>query len=147
MITFVSEHGTPDVRIGDAERQAALEALGAHMSGGRLNADEYGERAVRVTAAKTRAELTQLFTDLPQPHPGLDQPQDTASQTITSGRARRRARRRTSTQPPIIGGLVPLSAILAVVLFFSVDELNWTIFLLPAVVAVIVGMLSSRANQ
>ena len=142
----MSEPGTPDVRIGDAERQAALEALGVHMSGGRLNADEYGERAARVTAARTRADLTRLFADLPQPHPVLDQPQHRASQNFTSNRARRGTRQRPSTHP-VIGGLVPLSAILAVVLFFSIDGLSWTIFLLPAAVAVIIGMLFSRPHR
>jgi Domain of unknown function (DUF1707) len=113
------------------------------MSGGRLNADEYGERAAQVTTAKTRADLTQLFADLPQPHPVLDQPQDSASNKKL---ARDDTRRRPSIQPPITG-LVSLSAILAVVLFFSVDELSWTIFLLPAAVAVVIGMLANRTNR
>jgi Domain of unknown function (DUF1707) len=136
------------VRIGDTEREAALKALGTHLSVGRLNADEYGERAARATAAKTRADLTQLFTDLPQPHPALDQLPDTASQDGTSNKdravaARRGTRQRLSIQPAI-GALVPLSAILAVVLFFSINGLSWTIFLLPVAVAVIIGALSSR---
>src|SRR5262249_51626584 len=142
MIHRVSEPGVPDVRIGDAEREAALKALGIHMGVGRLNADEYGERAARGAAAKTRAELTQLVTDLPQPHPVLDQPPGTASQDSMSNKGRaasaRRGARQRSSMHPAIGGLVPLSAILAVVLFFSIHGLNWTIFLLPAAVAVII---------
>ncbi|NKQ58264.1 DUF1707 domain-containing protein [Amycolatopsis sp. K13G38] len=62
---------SPDVRIGDADRETALNALGEHLSAGRLDVDEYGERSARVTAAKTRRELTEIFTDLPAPRPGV----------------------------------------------------------------------------
>ena len=65
---------SPDVRIGDADRELALHALGEHLSAGRLDVDEYGERSARVTAAKTRGELTEIFTDLPEPHPGPGTP-------------------------------------------------------------------------
>ncbi|MGA8116307.1 MAG: DUF1707 domain-containing protein [Actinocatenispora sp.] len=58
-----------DVRIGDAEREQALTALGEHLSAGRLDIDEYGERSAVVTAARTRQDLTALFTDLPDPRP------------------------------------------------------------------------------
>ena len=58
------------MRIGDTEREQALAALGEHMSAGRLTIDEYGERSAKVTAARTRGELLELFTDLPDPKPG-----------------------------------------------------------------------------
>jgi hypothetical protein len=58
------------MRIGDTEREQALAALGEHMSAGRLDIDEYGERSAKVTAARTRGELLALFTDLPDPKPG-----------------------------------------------------------------------------
>ena len=61
---------SPDMRIGDTEREQALAALGEHMSAGRLTIDEYGERSAKVTAARTRGELLELFTDLPDPKPG-----------------------------------------------------------------------------
>jgi DUF1707 SHOCT-like domain len=60
-----------DLRIGDAEREAALHALGEHFSAGRLNVDEYGERSAKVTAAKNQRHLRELFADLPYPHPRL----------------------------------------------------------------------------
>jgi hypothetical protein len=62
---------SPDVRVGDADREQALHALGEHMSAGRLDVDEYGERSARVTTAKTRRELLAVFSDLPEPHPKL----------------------------------------------------------------------------
>jgi hypothetical protein len=58
------------MRIGDTEREQALAALGEHMSAGRLDIDEYGERSAKVTAARTRGELHALFNDLPDPKPG-----------------------------------------------------------------------------
>lgn len=59
------------IRIGDAERQSALTALGEHMTAGRLDIDEYGDRTAQVSAAKTRADLLALFADLPAPHPSF----------------------------------------------------------------------------
>ncbi|WP_149360710.1 DUF1707 SHOCT-like domain-containing protein [Lolliginicoccus suaedae] len=55
----------PDVRIGHAERQAALDALNEHFSAGRLTLHEFDERTARAIAAITRAELEPLFQDLP----------------------------------------------------------------------------------
>lgn len=62
------------MRIGDADRETALKALGEHLSAGRITVDEYGERSAQVTAAKTRRELADLFTDLPAPHPVFGEP-------------------------------------------------------------------------
>ena len=60
---------SPDVRIGDREREEAIKALGEHFSAGRLDIDEYGERTGQITAARTREDLRALFADLPEPHP------------------------------------------------------------------------------
>ena len=60
-----------EIRIGDTEREAALKALGEHLSAGRIDIDEYGDRSAQVTAARTRGDLRGLFTDLPEPHPVL----------------------------------------------------------------------------
>jgi hypothetical protein len=61
----------PDLRVGDADRQAALQALGAHLEAGRLDIDEYGDRSACAAVAVRRAELAALFDDLPAPHPAL----------------------------------------------------------------------------
>lgn len=65
----MTEVPSPQLRISDQERESALNALGEHMSAGRIDIDEFGERSARITAAKTRGELGELFTDLPVPHP------------------------------------------------------------------------------
>lgn len=54
-------------RIGDAEREMAGARLGDHYAAGRLEHEEYDERLDAVFSARTRADLDQLFWDLPQP--------------------------------------------------------------------------------
>jgi hypothetical protein len=54
-----------ELRIGDAERTTAAQELGEHFAQGRLSADEHQERLDRVMSARTAAELTPLFADLP----------------------------------------------------------------------------------
>jgi len=58
--------GPHELRIGDAEREAAVTALGEHYAAGRLTKEEYDERADRAMAARTSAQLFPLFTDLPR---------------------------------------------------------------------------------
>jgi hypothetical protein len=70
----VSEYQPSDIRVSDTEREDALGKLGEHMSAGRLDLEEYGERTARVTAAKTRGELLDLFGDLPEPRPAFGRP-------------------------------------------------------------------------
>ena len=131
----------PDLRIGDTERTEALRALDEHLTVGRLDIDEYGERSARITTARTRGELTELFADLPQPHPGFaNAPVPVAGKapaTRSSGQSR---------GYQLASALVPLSGIAAVVLFFGLS-LPWVIFLLPAAMAVIVGTLQGDARR
>lgn len=63
--------GRPDLRVGDTDRQAALEALGTHLEAGRLTVDEYGDRSAAAAVAVRRGDLAVLFEDLPAPHPPL----------------------------------------------------------------------------
>ena len=57
--------GGPQVRVGDAERDQAVAALGEHYVAGRLTKDELDERADAAWSARTAADLTRLFRDLP----------------------------------------------------------------------------------
>lgn len=61
----------PDVRIGDAERSGAVEALGEHFAAGRLSYEELDERVTRALRARTAADVAPLFADLPAPYPPL----------------------------------------------------------------------------
>jgi Domain of unknown function (DUF1707) len=53
------------IRIGDAERDAAAASLGEHYAAGRLTKTEYDERVDQVWAARFEQDLKPLFADLP----------------------------------------------------------------------------------
>ena len=55
------------LRIGDAERESAVAALGEHYAQGRLAKEEYDERSDAAWSARTAADLAPLFADLPTP--------------------------------------------------------------------------------
>ncbi|TDE00508.1 DUF1707 SHOCT-like domain-containing protein [Jiangella asiatica] len=54
------------LRVGDAERDTAVSALGEHFAAGRITKDEFDERSGRAWSARFGEELDQLFADLPQ---------------------------------------------------------------------------------
>jgi hypothetical protein len=68
-VLLVSEPEPTGLRIGDAERRAAMAALDAHLEAGRLDGTEYGERSASASVARTVDDLRPLFVDLPPPHP------------------------------------------------------------------------------
>jgi hypothetical protein len=57
---------TASLRIGDAEREAAITALTRHYAEGRLTNLEHDERTGSALQARTRADLDKLFADLPR---------------------------------------------------------------------------------
>ncbi|MFD1148540.1 DUF1707 domain-containing protein [Saccharothrix hoggarensis] len=57
------------VRIGDQQREEAINALNDHFAAGRLEIGEYEQRVGYASAAQTAHELSALFRDLPPPHP------------------------------------------------------------------------------
>jgi hypothetical protein len=65
---------SPEVRIGDFERQAAARQLQQHFADGRLTWEELDERLAVAYAARVNAELTRLFTDLPMLAPPAPPP-------------------------------------------------------------------------
>jgi len=52
-------------RIGDYERDNAVDALREHMAAGRITPDELNDRLAIVLTAKTQADIDKAFTDLP----------------------------------------------------------------------------------
>ncbi|MGH9101009.1 MAG: DUF1707 SHOCT-like domain-containing protein, partial [Acidimicrobiales bacterium] len=63
----------PTLRIGDAERNAAADALSQHYSAGRLDDAELKERLDRAMSARTGADLGGLMADLPPLDPATSQ--------------------------------------------------------------------------
>jgi hypothetical protein len=56
-----------DIRIGDAERDAAMAQLRDHFVAGRLTFDELTERIDLALTAKTQGHIDRLLADLPRP--------------------------------------------------------------------------------
>ena len=56
-----------DLRIGDAERDAAMAQLREHFVAGRLTFDELTERIDGALTAKTQRQIDGLMADLPRP--------------------------------------------------------------------------------
>ena len=128
-----------EIRIGDTERESALTALGDHMSSGRLDIDEYGDRTARVAAAKTRGDLLALFGDLPEPHPkfGVPSPASALSTPVADSQQPVPMNNGMPFPQRLMAAAVPLAGIAAVVLFFTFN--TWLFFLLPAAVMVLGG--------
>lgn len=132
-MTTASEPAPGAARIGTAERSTAMKALDAHLAAGRLDADEYGERAARASVARTQADLDPLFADLPGATPTVRQAPGPAAPLRPGeplgGRAGEVA--------------VAASPFVAVVLFFALQggwHGSWVMFLLiPLAGAIVYG--------
>jgi hypothetical protein len=145
-----------DVRVGSAEREAALQALAVHREAGRLDADEYEDRRGRAGDAVLRRDLDRLFVDLP-PRDGSGAGGPPLGETATGtqitapttppldgmNRMDRRAQRRAdrgygSAHTGRWRGVIALAPFVALGLFLWTGR--WWVFLLVPVTAIIVGM-------
>jgi hypothetical protein len=63
---FRGLYSDQQMRVSDAERQAAADRLAEHFADGRLDQAEFDERAGLAMSAKTLADLSALFADLPE---------------------------------------------------------------------------------
>jgi Domain of unknown function (DUF1707) len=88
----------PDLRIGDADREAVAESLREHYAQGRLTLDEFNQRLDAVFKATTQRQLNQLTWDLPHaggtsvPLPVAGAGRDRAGHDYQSGCGGHRAR-------------------------------------------------------
>ncbi|MDV3223221.1 DUF1707 domain-containing protein [Intrasporangium sp.] len=118
--------GTDDLRVGDAERRAALELLAAHFEAGRLDSHEYEDRRGRAADAVTRRELDDLFTDLPAlASDGTVLAKRGSAQVVSPKTGARRVR----------DTVLALTPFIALALFFRTG--SWLWFLLVPVVAIV----------
>lgn len=75
-----------DLRIGDAERDAAMAQLREHFVAGRLTFDELTERIDAALTAKTQRQIDRLMADLPRPPRAARREAALAARTPDPGR-------------------------------------------------------------
>ncbi|MEU7786119.1 DUF1707 domain-containing protein [Amycolatopsis sp. NPDC049159] len=133
----MTEVPSPQLRISDQNRESALSALGEHMSAGRIDIDEYGERSARITAAKTRGELGEVFGDLPAPHPRYDDVPRAVAAPEPAAPAPRPPGTPDGWSPPqrFLAAIFPLTLIAAIALI-ATSTLAWPIIFVPIGVGV-----------
>jgi class 3 adenylate cyclase len=79
----LSDRSDLSLRVSDAERDHATEALREHVAAGRLSMDEFDERIEEVLASRTAGDLRHALRDLPEATPAPAGPE------TRSGRGRR----------------------------------------------------------
>jgi uncharacterized membrane protein YccC len=130
------------IRIGREERDTAIRALDEHLSAGRIDAEEYGERAAQVYAARTWKDITPLFADLPEPRPAPIPPKPRSPSTMVPAEIHGAVRPHHRRDIGHFGRtLIALSPFIALALFVFTREWIW--FLLVPVTAIIVRAISS----
>ncbi|MEU7143138.1 DUF1707 domain-containing protein [Nocardia sp. NPDC046473] len=118
----------PEIRIGTAEREAAMRRLSDHFAAGRLSVAEFDERSAVVAAALTRGDIAPVFADLPDPLvKAAAVPAKSASGFL-------------SEWPERIMAVIP---IIAVILFFTTGSWLWFLAI-PLMGALLFG---SRHNH
>lgn len=122
-------------RIGDAERSAAASRLGWYFSQGNLDQTEFEDRLDRAMHARTAAELSALFADLPA---------DPAAPPAAGARPAA-----ASDPPPPApsrhGGRRVLGAVLLVVaVAIALGALSHSLIVWAAVLVIIVAMARRR---
>lgn len=127
--------GQADVRVSDAERFAALSALGEHLSTGRLDIAEYDERCGLATLARTRGQLEALFYDLPTPHPDLS----AATRPARRPAAKQCVSRKEDLSTPasqafgLIGGMSVVFGVPAAIVLTIIAGAWWMFMVVPSI--------------
>lgn len=110
----VTTSSADNLRVSDSEREAAVRVLGEHMTAGRLDVEEYGQRSAHVTAARTRGEIAEQFADLPAPRPSFGTPIGQPATNQTERSRTRSLAQRFPVVPVLAIGLVIAVVVLAV---------------------------------
>jgi hypothetical protein len=132
----------PDLRVGDAERDATATRLRESYAQGRLTLDEFNERLSAALSATTERDLSQLTQDLP--HSASPASAPAASPPLTrsapaggwqgSGYQRRRRRR---------PGFVPVMLAMALAWLLIFSWLPLRLFPLPGKLAILLVVFAT----
>ena len=126
----------PDLRIGDADREAAAATLREHYAQGRLTLEEFNQRLDAAFAATTQSQLRHITRDLPHvPAPGTAVP-------VAAGTGRERSRRDYQSggwRPRL--GLFPV-IVAALASWLLIVELHLRMFPWPGKLAIFLTILA-----
>jgi hypothetical protein len=139
--------GPADLRLGDADRAAALDALGKHLEAGRLDVDEFGERSVHASMAVRCSDLRPLFADLPAPHPPLPRPPEPepllpAARRVEPPAASGRVpqRHHPGLPPALRAGVLAAAFALPVMLILAAGPGSGALLVLPLLIVLLGGL-------
>jgi hypothetical protein len=127
------------LRIGDDERNKAVELLSEHLSDGRLTQGEFNDRLSIVLQARTSDEIEQLFEDLPGPNPGRpaelesldEQERRRSSELIEQAKAKRQVQARIDPKWLAALGVATALAWTACAIIYFTFYSDWKIFVVP----------------
>lgn len=126
----------PDLRIGNAEREAAATHLREHYAQGRLSLEEFNQRLDAVFAATTQRQLAALTADLP-PAAGAS----AALPATAAGDGRERARQEHQSGPRARLGFFPV-IIAALATWLLIAEIPLRAFPWPGRLAIFLALLA-----
>jgi hypothetical protein len=140
------------MRIGDEERNKAVELLSDHLAEGRLTQTEFNDRLGLVLSARTAEDLEPVFLDLPGPNPGrpsdLERLEEQQRREANALLAETRAKRQVAkANPRLIAALAVaagLAWIASVIVYFSLYE-DWKIFIVPLALSIALAKLKGQA--
>jgi hypothetical protein len=140
------------MRIGDEERNKAVELLSDHLADGRLTQSEFNDRLGLVIHARTAEDLEPIFLDLPGPNPGrpsdLERLEEQQRREANALLAETRAKRQVAkADPRLIAALtvaVGLAWTAAVIVYFSLYQ-DWKIFIVPLALSIALIKLKGQA--
>jgi hypothetical protein len=127
------------LRIGDDERNKAVELLSEHLTEGRLTQTEFNDRLSIALQAKTTEEIEQLFEDLPGPNPGRpeelesleEQERRQAAELLEQAKAQRQVQARIDPKwLAALGVATGLAWTACLVIYLSLYS-DWKIFIVP----------------
>jgi hypothetical protein len=132
-------------RIGDAERDQAVQFLQEHHSQGRLDPAEFDDRMTAALRAKTQADLDRLFSDLPSPtprSPGKDVAPAASRQPAPPAPI---AKRVWGAVDIVVGAIWPITLLV----LFALHWHPWYLIFVPIIVSSIWGQRRAqhRAEQ
>ena len=141
------------MRIGDEERNKAVELLSDHMAEGRLSQSEFNDRLGLVLNAKTAQELEPVFFDLPGPNPGRptdlesieEQERRDANELLAETRANRQVAK---VDPRLLASLTVAAGLAwtaAVIVYFTLYR-DWKIFIVPIALTIALAKLRGQAT-